>query len=327
MLRRDAIALIGAGIAMLTGALIAGAASVAQTPDKVYRLGVLSLNRASGESYATAPELAKNGFIIGRNLIIDRRFGALDRLPGLARELAALKPDAILAVSYPAVRAAEAETTTTPIIMFMTEDAVAEGLAASLARPGGNVTGMTIVGAELDAKRLQLLHEAVPAARRIAALAVSEQRHALNIAAMRQVATAAGLELRDFYAATAADYRPAFEAMRVAGAEALVVVASPELFRNWQMLHPLALEARLPTVCQWREMAEQGCLLGYGPDLDEARGRVADYVVRVLRGARPGELPIETPTRFAFGINLKTARAIGLDLPPSVLARATEVIE
>jgi putative ABC transport system substrate-binding protein len=183
-----------------------------------------------------------------------------------------------------------------------------------------------MLGPELDAKRLELLHQAVPAARRVAAL-VSPKQNEENLAAVRVVAEALGVDLVAVYAEASVEYPAAFAAMRSAGAQGLAILSAPDFFTNASTLATLALEAGLPTVCEWRKMAEQGCLLGYGPDYAELMGRNADYVARIFRGAAPGELPIEQPTHFEFAINLKTAKALGLAVPPAILARADDVIE
>jgi putative ABC transport system substrate-binding protein len=303
--------------------------SVAQAPEKVYRLGVLSVSPGTLQRMRAVmfPELARLGFTEGRNLVVEARFGPMEELPALARQLAVANPDAIIAAGN-AIGAAQRATTTTAIIgSFIGEDPIAAGFAATLTRPGGNVTGVAMLAPELDGKRLQLLHEAVPGVSRIAALAVSPDQHAPNLAAMRQVASYEGLALLPFYAAQPEDYPATFEAMRDADAGALQIVSAPQFLTNASTLAELALKARLPTMCEWRSMAAQGCLLGYGPDYAELQRRVADYVARIFHGASPGELPIEGPTHYEFAINLKTAGVLGLSLPPSILARADEVIE
>jgi putative ABC transport system substrate-binding protein len=180
---------------------------------------------------------------------------------------------------------------------------------------------------ELNAKRLTLLHEAMPKARRIAALAVSEHRYETILQTIRTIAAGAGLELPTYFAETPSAYPAAFTAMRSAGAEALIIVSAPEFNRDAEILAALAVEARLPTVCEWSHMAAQGCLFGYGPSQTELRRRTADYLVRIFRGRAPGDLPIEGPTRFQFAVNLRTARRLGVELPTSLLLRADEVIE
>ena len=306
-----------------------GGVALPQEPDRIFRLGVLSvspgtLQRLRGVMF---PELARLGFTEGRNLVVEARFGPMGELPALARQLAAAHPDAIIAAGN-AIGAARQATSTTAIIgAFIGVDPVAAGFAATLARPGGNVTGVAMLAPELDGKRLQLLHEAVPGGSRIAALAASPDQHAPNLAAMRQVASHEGLALLPFYAAQPEDYPATFAAMRGAGASALQIVSAPQFLTNAATLAELAADARLPTMCEWRSMAVQGCLLGYGPDYTELQRRVADYVACILRGAAPGDLPIEQPTHYELAVNLKTAAALGLTIPQSILGRADEVIE
>ena len=325
-MRRRALAILCA-LAVL---ILAVSAAFAQTANKVFRLGVLS---PSADSFTrmrgtTIPELARLGFVEGRNLVVEARFGTTEQLPALARELAAARPDAVLAVTAAAIRALRQEAGATPIVAsFIGEDPVAAGFAASLAHPGSNVTGIVMLAPELDAKRLDLLHEVVPGARRIAALAVSALRDAPNLVAMREVAGRDGLVLLPFYAATPDEYRAAFAAMQNAGADALQIVSAPEFFSDARTLAALAVETKLPTICEWRSMAVDGCLVGYGPDFVGLLRRTADYVARIFRGAAPGELPIEGPARFEFAVNLKTVKALDLTVPPAILARADEVIE
>jgi len=317
-------------LGLLAVLILAGVAAFAHADERVYRLGVLSPSAGSFDRMrgTTFPELARLGFIEGRNLVVETRFGTTEQLPALARQLAATSPEVVLAVGAAAIRALRQEAGSTPIVgSFICADPVMAGFAKSLAHPGSTVTGIAMLAPELDAKRLDLLHEVVPGARRIAALAVSAQRDAPNLAAMREVAARDGLEILPFYAAASEEYPAAFAAMRRAGAEALQIVSAPELFSDARTLAVLAIEAKLPTICEWRSMAVDGCLVGYGPDFAELLRRTADYVARIFRGAAAGELPIEGPTRFEFAVNLKTARALGLTVPQSILVRADEAIE
>jgi putative ABC transport system substrate-binding protein len=317
--------------AMLAG-LVAAVPTLAQTSGRVWRLGVLTTS-GSGPVFetfrsVTFPELAKQGFVEGSNLVVETRVGAPEKLPGLARELVATRPDAVIAVSGWAIRAIQQASSTIPIVgSFIGEDPIAAGFAASLARPGGKVTGIVMLAPELDAKRLSILHDAVPSARRIAALARTAQLDGANLAEMEKVATQAGLELLTFYAAAPEEFPSAFAAMREAGMQALAVVSVPEFASNAAPLASLALESHLPTVCEWDWMAREGCLIGYGPDFTELRRRTADYVVRIFWGASAGEIPMEQPTHFKFAVNSKTANALGVVLAPLILARADEVIE
>jgi putative tryptophan/tyrosine transport system substrate-binding protein len=272
----------------------------------------------------TLAELAKYGFVEGRNLIVDARIGSADALPRLARELVADKPDIILAVTSASIQAVREATTTLPIVMFG-DDPVRQGFAASLAHPAGNITGVTILAAELDVKRLQVLHEAVPSARRIAILA--HPQHTENIREMQRTALTFGIETHVFRVDQPKDYAAAFASMRKAGAQALVITAHSQFFHDGGQLVAFAVESRLPTICEWAEMARTGCTIGYGPNLREMRRRVADYLARILQGTPPSALPIEGPTRFEFAINLKGARALGIEVPQNLLLRADEVIE
>jgi len=300
----------------------------APTPERVYRLAHLAFTAESERATRslTLPDLAKLGFVEGRNLVFDARVGPPDALAGLMQDLLAGKPDAIITIGATVIAATQA-TRTVPIVMFGANP-VELGLAASLARPGGNVTGVVILAAELDAKRLHLLQEAVPGRRRVAVL-LTASRPPLQASEreMRIVAASTGLDLHDFIAATPADYPAAFAAMRKADVQALMIAAAAEFSRDAVILAALALEARLPTMCEWAEMARDGCLIGYGPDRSELRRRMADQVARIFRGTAPGEIPIEEPQRFEFAVNLKVARALGLEMPPAILGRADEVIE
>jgi putative ABC transport system substrate-binding protein len=285
--------------------------------EKLYRLGHLALTLESMEvTRSTAlPELAKLGFSEGRNLVLDERVGDRDALPALARAVVLGKPDAIIAISIDAVHAAHEATRTVPIIAFG-PDLVQAGLATSLARPGGNITGVQIFAVELDGKRLDMLRQAVPAARRMAALLLrSRPGQEAQLTAMRLVAANAGVELLVFEATGPDDYPVAFAAMRSAGAQALIIEANPVFSRDAATLAGLAFEGGLPTACEWAEMAHSGCLLGYGPSRLELRRRLAHQVAAIFRGAVPGDLPIEQPTKFEMAINLKTANALGLTIP------------
>jgi len=326
MMSRLMPAVLAAVLLMLTVAVATPAH--AQSPNRVYRLGHLSPS-ADSEQFTRdliMPELAKLGFVEGRNLVVEWRVGDAAAQPGQMRELLAARPDAIVAIG-PAVIAASAATRTVPIVGFG-PDPVELGLAANFARPGGNVTGIVILAVELDAKRLDLLRDALPGRRRVAVLLSSTAPASrTSEREMRAVAASTAIDLLLFSVAAAADYPAAFAAMRVAGAEALVIGASPQFDRDMKSLAALALEVRLPTICQWAKNARDGCLIGYGPDRGALRRRNADQLARIFRGAAPGEIPIEQPTVFEFAVNLKVARALGLELPAATLARADEVIE
>ena len=316
-------------LAVPCGALLPSLAS-AQEPDRVYRMAVISPSEAAVELIRNLqlPELARLGFVVGRNLTLTTHAGVPARMPELAREAIATKPDVVVAVSTVAILAVKEASPTVPIVMsFIGEDPVAKGLADSLARPGGSATGVAMLAAQMDGKRASLLHEFVPAARRIAILTGRPPRHAEGAKEAQSVGKELGLETDVFYADEPADYGAAFAGMRTARSEALVIISAPDFFRDAALLSRLATEAGLPTVCEWASMARDGCLIGYGPNFAALWRRPADYVARILRGAKPGELPIEQPTLFEFAINLKTAKALGLTIPHSQLVLADEVIE
>jgi putative ABC transport system substrate-binding protein len=311
--------------------LAAALCGSAGAQDRVFRLGVLSPTGA-GSGFTTirtvtVPELATLGFIEGQNLVIDYRVagGLLDRLPALAQELVQGSPDVIITSGPFATRAARQATGTIPIVMVLGEDPVAAGLVASLARPGGNVTGFVLLGPELEGKRLELLHEAVPDRRRIAVLVEPGVTRASH-EAMEPVARSLGLELL-LMPVHDANYAAAFEAIRPLSPGALVVPTTTQFLRDVATITALATEHRLPTVCQWAEMAHAGCLIGYGSSLADLRRRSAHYVARILRGTPPGDLPVERASVFDLTINLKTSKALGIEIPAALLTRADEVIE
>jgi putative tryptophan/tyrosine transport system substrate-binding protein len=310
-------------------ALLAAPVMAQTAGERVFRLAELA---SSGPSLditraETLPELAKLGFREGRNLILEERAGEPAEMERLARELVLAKPDAIIGIGPDAIGAAAGATKTVPIVTFG-NDPVRRGLAASYAHPGGNVTGVVILAEDLDGKRLDVLHEAVPSARRVAALYLPSLAYRdTSEREVRTVASSRDIELVAFDVEGPEHYRAAFAAMRAAGAQALLITANPTFNRDAGRLVQLALEAHLPMMCEWAENARSGCLLGYGPSRSDLRRRVAHYVARIFQGATPADLPVETPTRFELAINVKTAKALGLEVPPSLLARADEVIE
>jgi putative tryptophan/tyrosine transport system substrate-binding protein len=301
-----------------------------QSQGKIYRLSVLTQADISVRSVRTfvLPELAKLGFVDGSNLITDIRVGDVKALPQLAREMVDQAPDAILTVATPSGRAAREATSTVPIVVFGGEDAVSEGLVQSVSRPGGNITGVVILSKTLDAKRLELLHEAVPAARRIAILLYSYSPIlAEEEKQFRSAAAGAGVETLFFQAAGPDEYPAAFAAMKAAGAQALIIGAYPTFFSHIEMLTTLALQAQLPTACEWASMAGQGCLVGYGPDRKKLYQVTSRQLAQVLQGTSPDKIPVEQPAVFEFAINLRIARALGVAMPQDLGIRADEVIE
>jgi putative tryptophan/tyrosine transport system substrate-binding protein len=297
--------------------------------ERVFRLGHIAPSKLSLDftRQATMPELAKLGFVEGRNLAVVERYGEAAALPRLVQEVLREKPDVIIAIGPEVVRAASAATKTVPIIGFG-PDVMFLGIAASQSRPGGNVTGVVILAPQLDAKRLELLKQAMPGARRISALLMpsTPQRQASEIA-MRNFAANAGIALQVLDAGQPHEYAPAFAKMREAAAEAVVITANATFYRDGRQLAALANESKLPSICEWADMVEMGCMLGYGPNRTEMRRRLAHYVAQIFRGTPPGDLPVETPTHFELAINLRVARAHGVTIPTDLLARADQVVE
>lgn len=316
-------------MAGLSGAMLSSTA-LAQTPGRTYRVAVISPAAISAAEIRDVvfPELARLGFVEGRNLVVTMHVGHSSELSQLGRAAMATNPDVVIASTNASVRAVLAHSRSVPIVMaFAGEDPVTTGLAASLAKPGGSVTGLTNLATELDSKKLALLNEAVPNARRFAILAVQPPRHVNSILAMKRIGQALGLEVQEFFAHEAASYDAAFVGMRRFRAEALVVASAPEYVRDGAMLARLAIDAALPIIGELVSMARDGCLLGYGVNRVAFRRRAADFVAQILRGAAPGDIPIEQPMVFQFTVNLKTAKLLGLTIPTSTLLRADEVIE
>jgi putative ABC transport system substrate-binding protein len=310
-------------------ALLTTGAGDAAAQDKVYRLAILSPNPAAipAVQALVLPQLAQQGFVEGRNLRIDARAGEAEALPTLAKELAGGAPDVFFASSNLSVDAVLAATRSVPIVMFG-QDPVGSEYAQSLARPGGQVTGVAILTADLDIKRLELLRDVVPEARRAAILVHKTARdNDLRERTMSDLTRRTGLAVDFHYISRMEDYAAAFAAMRAAGTEFLVVSANTHFSRDVATITALAADARLPTVCEWQEMAAAGCMLGYGPSRRELYRLSANYIARILKGAAAGELPIEQPANFELGVNMQVARALGVTIPPILLLRADEVTE
>ena len=313
-------------LVLLWSIAFGSAASAQPTPERTYRVGVISISASSIELFRrfAVPELAKRGFVEGRNLTLETRFGEPHDIPELARDLVGTKPDVVVAVSSPVIRAVASASSHIPIVAaFFGSDPVAEGMAASLAKPGGHITGVAMLAEALDAKRLGILSESLPAIRKVAVLTGRDA----NVKAIAAAAQKLGIELKIVEADSPAEYPGAFEKMRAAEVQGLVIVSAPDFFRDVAILAEAARAARLPTICEWREMAESGCLMAYGPLREELTRRAAAYVVQILRGVPPGDLPIETPTHFEFVLNLKIATELGVRFEPATLIRADEVIE
>jgi putative tryptophan/tyrosine transport system substrate-binding protein len=322
MKRREFITLLGGAAAAWP------LAARAQEPGRTYRLGGLSIQpRTVPHNVAMFDELRRAGFVEGHNLVVagggwDYR---VEQFPEMAAKLVKAKVDVIVGIGDPAIRAAQTATTTIPILAAA-DDMVGSGLVPSLAYQGGNTTGMSILASELDAKRLEILHEFVPRARRIAVLT-----DPTTVSTRVQVLTAArdlGVEIVQFEAQTPDEIGRALDAITAAKFEAVNVLASPLLNLSRLQIIDRTRDARLPAIYQWPESVKDGGLLAYGPRIAQLyREILARQLVRLLQGAKPADLPIEQPTKFVLVINLKTAKALGIDVPPTLLARADEVIE
>ena len=333
MRRREFITLLG-GVAIAWPL-----AARAQQATKMPRIGILSPGRSDlpdptlNMLNAFLQGLQELGYTEGQNLAIERRYadGSSDRLRELAAELVRRKPDIIVAFSTTAARPAKQATGTIPIVAVAMADPVADGLIASLARPGGNVTGTTFLGPELVAKRLQLLREVVPGLSRVAALwhpnAYSERTMAGVLNEIEVAARTLGLQLQLVPAVGPDDFVSAFAAMVREHADALIVMPSPMLFGEYRRIVSIAANSRLPAMGAAREFVDLGGLMSYGANLPDLARQSATYVDKILKGAKPAELPVEQPTKFELVINLKTTRELGLTIPQTLLVAADEVIE
>ncbi len=317
------------------GLLVAPLAGEAQAPGKIHRIGLLA---GSGPGTPEASHLWEGffaglrelGYVEGRNLVIESRWygNATEQLPALAAELVRLPLDVLVVGTTPAPEAAKRATSTIPIIMLSHPDPVGSGLAVSLAKPGGNVTGLSPIFSELRGKQLQLLTDVVPGLDRVAVLtnpAISSQ--ALDLRDLRIAAESLKVRLQVVEARAPGEFAGAFSAAARKRAGALIVFAGSLFFSHRARLVELAAQHRLVSMYTFREFVAVGGLMAYGADLRHNWRRGAWYVDRILKGAKPADLPIEQPTKFDLTINLKTAKALGLTIPPSVLARADEIIE
>jgi putative ABC transport system substrate-binding protein len=316
------------------GTLSAPLAALAQQAVKVYRIGVLSaVTRNSIKHWLDELEhaLGDLGWVQGRNLAIEYRFadGREERLPDLAADLVRLKVDVILAGGAgPGALAAKHASTAIPIVVLNHPDPVGSGLVASLARPGGNITGLSTFSPDLVGKELQLLTEAIPRLSTVAVL--RNPTNQAQLAELREAEIAVrplGMRLQILDAPTPDEFDGAFAAMTKEAAGALLILRDPMFILQRTRIAALAAKRRLPAMAYTRELVEAGLLMAYGPDQRDIWHRSATFVDKILKGAKPGDLPIEQPTKFELVINLKTAKTIGLTIPPSLLARADKVIE
>jgi putative ABC transport system substrate-binding protein len=310
--------------------LALGSLAEAQSPGKVYRIGFLSTNPPDAHAWdALLDGLRGRGYIEGRNILFERRFseGKAERFPEFAAEMVRLKADIIIVTTTPAAFAAKNATQTIPIIIPTALDPVGTGLVASLARPGGNITGLSSLAPELSGKRLELLKEVVPGMTRVAVL--WNPANPANASVWKETQAAAralGLQLQSQEVRGPQDIEGAFALTAQARPDALLVLSDSLINMHRQQIAEFVTQKHLPSVFASTEGVMAGGLMSYGPSLPDRYRRTAYYVDRILKGAKPADLPVEQPIKFEFIINLKAAKQIGLTIPPNVLARADKVI-
>jgi putative ABC transport system substrate-binding protein len=328
---------VGCIVTITLSLLTAPRAAHAQQPMKVARIGYLVTGGLDSPETrilldAFRQGLRERGYVEGQNLVIEYRAadGQLERFPALAAELVQLQPEVIVAQGTPAARAAQQATSTVPIVTPVMGDPVGDGLVASLARPGGNITGLTFLGPELVAKRLELLKEALPRVSRVAALwhpgAYAERTPSAMVQETEAAARTLGVQLQRVEVRGPDELDRAFSTMTRERAEALIVLPSAMLYNERRRLVDLAARHRLPAMYQAREMVELGGLIAYGASIPDLIRRSATHVDKILKGAKPADLPVEQPTKFELVVNLKTAEALGVTVPRTLLFQATEVI-
>ncbi len=327
--RRNFIALLGGAAAWPFGAR-------AQQPGKLPTIGFLGASWASqsGEGQrlvAFLERLHELGWFEGRTLSIEYRWaeGRNERFTEIASEFARLKVDIIVTYSTPAVIAVKQVTSVIPVVFAGAADPVGTGLVVSLARPGGNITGVSLQSTDIAGKRLELLRELVPGLRRVAIMAhVGNPNSMIEMSEVHAAGRTLGIDMVSLEIRREEDIAPAFDAIKTkTRADALYVVLDPIMNAHRARINILAVGARLPTVVPFRAFVEAGGLMSYAPNQSHVFQRGADYVDKILRGAKPADIPVEQPTKFELIINLTTAKALGLEVPPTLLARADEVIE
>jgi putative ABC transport system substrate-binding protein len=324
MRRRQFVSLLGGAAAAwpLTGR--------AQQSAKVFRIGYLSPSSFTEIFTAASEALGRLGWIEGKNVVFERRYAndRLDRLPELAAELVGLNVDVIIAAGTLAPLAAKRATSTIPIVMTAAGDPVGSGLVASLARPGGNVTGMSLMAPDLGGKRLEMLKSVIPRLSRVAVLwNAANPYSALVLKETQTAGQTLGIEIQSVEVRGSDHFDGAFEAARRLRPDAFIVVEDPLTVSHRKLIANFAASSRLPAIYGLKEFVEAGGLMSYGADLADSYRRVAGYVDKIFKGAKPADLPVQQPTKFELVINLKTAKALGLTFPITLLGRADEVIE
>jgi putative ABC transport system substrate-binding protein len=319
-------------VALGAGALVAPFASLAQQPGKIYRIGYLGLSSPSTfalQMDALRTGLSDFGYVEGKNLVIEYRWaeGKYERLPELAAELVKLNIEVLVTTGTPGTIAAKGATVTIPIVMTTSGDAVGAGLVASLARPGGNVTGSTFFVPELMAKRIELIKEAIPRAKRIAVLQNADDLSNIPVRkAMDATAKALKVDLPKFEVRAVSEFEDAFAAMAKGRVDGVVVQEEALLSSNTKSIAEHAAKHRIFSASA-PAFADAGCAIGYGVNSFNLYRRTGYFVDKLLKGAKPADIPVERPTRFEVIINLKTAKSLGVKIPGSILVRADKVIE
>jgi ABC-type uncharacterized transport system substrate-binding protein len=302
----------------------------AQEPGRIYRLGDLHLSPPNAPwNVALFDAVKADGFIVGQNLLVDEKgFGLhVGQLAEHAAAIVKAQVDVVIAGGDPPVRAAQGATKEIPIL-GSAEDMVGSRFVASLAKPGGNMTGVSLLSSELDGKRQQILMEAVPGARRYAALADVNSSSPQRLKTLEEITRARGAELSVYRVAKSDEFAGAIDAAKNSGAAGLNVLASTLLFNNRQIILAHAAALALPAIYQWPTLPAEGALIGYGPRLERIYGDILSrQLVKLLRGTKPADIPVEQPTKFELAVNLKTAKKLSLTIPNSLLATADEVIE
>jgi len=312
--------------------LAVGVSTAAQQPARILRIGILVTGSASYYSARVESfrrRLRELGYVEGKNIVIEYRYaeGKLDRLPDLAAELVRLKVDVIVTSGSPGILAAKKSSATISIVFSGIGDPVGSGIVSSLARPGGNITGLSLMAPDLDGKRLELLKEAFPKVARVAFLWGSGgTRGNLPLTDMEAVANALGLKLQSLPVRSLEDFESAFARAKREGAQALITTPSSLVSTQQRQVLDFAAKNRLPAMYPESEFVEAGGLMSYAPNITDHWRRVADFVDKILKGTKPAEIPVEQPMKFEFIVNLKAAKQIGVTIPPNVLVRADKVI-
>jgi ABC-type uncharacterized transport system substrate-binding protein len=324
MRRREFITVVGSAVAWPLGA---------HAQQKIPRIGFMGNSTAALETNlvdAFREGLRELGYEEGRNIAIEYRWadGNYDRFPTLAEELIAAKVDAIVTAGTPAALAVKRTTTTVPLVMVAVGDPIGTGLVSSLARPGGNLTGLSSIAPDLEGKRLQLLREVVPALSHVAMFVNSlNPFHVSSMKQARAAAQAMGIKLQLHDIPKSEDLDDAFAAIRKERPDALLILADRVFLHNRQRMMDFTNEQRLPNVNAYKELVEVGGLMSYGPSYEDMHKRAAIYVDKILKGTKPADLPIEQPSKFTFIVNLKAAKALGVTVPSQLLGLADQLIE